>query len=451
MHGHQGPPSLQQVPGQGPPGPQGHHGPPGPPGQWEFYETNHKIIDLQNSLHSLKNDYSSLSSKYEALSAELRKSSLDMVHLIEFIEKIPKQQQQQSQQQQQQQQPQQQQQTGTPSQSSLALPDRSKVKTPITHLDNDITTSPLSKSSQSFEYELSKLKLTLLQRSYMNSRNSSATNYPQTSIVPQPYPLNPHYTIHPHNPREAVQFNNAGASGTNINGSHLRDRPSERHLSVLMDPLQVPVPSRHNSKTGLLLPEQQQQPPSSQPIQVVHTPPLSQPKPQVQQGPQIIHPQPSTTPQHQLPQHQPQATPLQGIPHNTTSVPPPPGAGGAVGAAGGSDNSPLVRTYQQYPFPSQHNEPPKSNSVEPRTPDPYSKASDLPPRSIPAVSNHPIFNNSLDQSNLPRPNQLPSVSELDQSIKSGNSPVYSLLNTMERPLVRKIKSEDEERFKRRKA
>ena len=295
-----------------------------------------------------------------------------------------------------------------------------------------MTTSPLSKSNYSFEYELSKLKLSLLQRSYVNSRNSSSANSQNQSIVPQPYPLNPHYTIHSH-PHEVTL-------------NHVKDsKPNERHLSILMDPLQVPTPSRHNSKTSLLLPEQQQQPPSSQP-------PFSQ-QPGTAGLPPIVHPQPTTTPSQPAPNPAQVTTPQQPV------VASQPHSASQAQFKQETVNSPQIRTYQQYPFPTMHRDdhPPKSNSVEPRTPDQYVKLSDQPPRSIP-IHAVPLLGNPIDQGSSlilgmrPSTNQLPSVSELDQSIKNGNSPVYSLLNSVDRPIVRKARSdEDELRLKRRRA
>ena len=70
------------------------------------------------------------------------------------------------------------------------------------------------------------MKLLVLQRSHITQRNSSSTLAP---IVPQPYPLNPHYTIH----------------------HHLEMDPNKRHLLVLMDPLQ-PIPSTSSPKADMV-------------------------------------------------------------------------------------------------------------------------------------------------------------------------------------------------------
>lgn len=343
----------------------------------------YQLQEISNTLQTLRSDFASLSAKYDSVNQEMRKSNLDMVHLIEFIEKMPK---------------------STPVQStSVPVIDRSKMKTPVGHaghaLDLDSTTSPLSKGSGvgpagagpgpasgvSFEYELSKLKSSLLQRSSITLRNSSSANA-QQNIVPQPYPLNPHYTIH---------------------HPHLKMDPHERHLSVLMDPLQVPVPSRHNLRSILLPLEQQQQ----------------------QQGPLLTSFPPPT-----------------GLPCGS-------GGGGPPGqAAPDYTTPPAIRSYQQYPFPNTQEKAEKKTSTSaPGSFSGLSSTGEVPPRSVPKQS--ASFNlGSLaitEFSSERSTNQLPSVSELDQSLKVGNSPVYSLLNS-DRPTIRKVRSDDEDmRFKRR--
>jgi hypothetical protein len=283
--------------------------PPGPPETLSAapgrLDADVKLIELASLVQALRNELLTLQAKYDTLAQEHKKSNMDMVHMVELIERVSRLQ------------------AAAAAAVQLPLPrapapaapiDRAKLRTPLGAHAAATDTSPRS-AGPSFEYELSKLKSALLQRS---SRQSLATN-PPPLVVPQPYPLNPHYSIHAHEAPHA----------------RLHEGP-ERHPSVL-DPLQVlQQPNGVNSCPSSF----------SGPLTAGSAPPLL-----------------------------------------------------AVTSAG---SVPPAKA-KQYPFP--------------------------------------IMGEALEA--RPAAQQLPSVSELDQSLKSGNLPMYSLL-TLERPMMRKVRSDEEE-------
>lgn len=219
-----------------------------------------KFIELNNKYSNLSKDYEVLYSNYEVIYSELNKTHSDMISLVESFDKFLS--------------------ASAPqvagetkidiTRVDSAVPDRKENQTPVRSLGKhteEETASPMTRpskasSSATIVLEIGKLKNSLKSRrlpllipisglgsgnpapsnttyhlnSHSGSRNPSASN-----IIPQPYPLNPHYSLHllRSDFRQTIvkEETNTSALATPLTNN------SSRHFSVLMDPLQ-PLPQR---------------------------------------------------------------------------------------------------------------------------------------------------------------------------------------------------------------
>lgn len=228
---------------------------------------NLKLIEMNNSITNLKTGYLELLSRYDSLASLYQRSQSELYQLTEIIEKVLSKS------------------TNDPEvKRETREPDhidRSKTKTPIDRVTtpgHDSGMSPMSVKPSSKCSELDSFKHQLLQK--MNQPIPTASsgqknhhhNYhlddvsltlskganSSHNIVPQHYPLNPNYSLYNGSDGTFRQFK---MSNEEI---HQRQKgpPSNRHVSVFMDPLQ-PIPNRTTAANPTSLgPDGKEKPPS---------------------------------------------------------------------------------------------------------------------------------------------------------------------------------------------
>ncbi|SGZ50695.1 CIC11C00000005268 [Sungouiella intermedia] len=206
---------------------------------------NLKLIEMNNSIANLKAGYLELLSRYEHLSVLYLRGQSELYQLTEIVEKLLSR--------------------NTPETESKREPDqidRSKTRTPIDRIitpNQDSSTSPMSvkPSGKNTELDLFKQQLLLKmsqpitadslgQKSHQHNYHlddvsltlskGASSNY---NIVPQHYPLNPNYSLYTNSD---AAFRHFKMSNEEIQQRQKGPHPS-RNVSVFMDPLQ-PVPSR---------------------------------------------------------------------------------------------------------------------------------------------------------------------------------------------------------------
>lgn len=191
-----------------------------PPTNFEHF----KFMELNSQISSLRLELHQLRDKYEAVSTELKRTQSDTMQILEILERHL---------------------DDGPTMNANIF-NREDRKTPVNKTFIADNTSPMSGETKGFRGDISNLKSLLTQRMtqapptipqayYLNNttRNPSNSNI---QIVPQHYSLNPHYTIF--NAAKKLLKDEGGGSG--------------RHQSVLMDPLQ-PAPTyegKLNEKYG---------------------------------------------------------------------------------------------------------------------------------------------------------------------------------------------------------
>ncbi|PSK74914.1 hypothetical protein CJJ07_005324 [Candidozyma auris] len=198
---------------------------------------NLKLIELSTSIASLRASYSDLQRKYDSLKSEQHQHNKDMVTLIELLE----------------------------NQEEPALHDivnRSSSKTPVTSSSTPGPEAPIPSISRTSTLgELQTFKKHLLQRisevsedhmseevkstrsSYAQAHTQGNPQGPEASsqgasnakFVPQHYPLNPNYLLNNNNSINESGFRHYRLSKEDGSSS----TTNSRHFSVLMDPLQT--------------------------------------------------------------------------------------------------------------------------------------------------------------------------------------------------------------------
>ncbi|ODV82031.1 uncharacterized protein CANTADRAFT_19624 [Suhomyces tanzawaensis NRRL Y-17324] len=257
---------------------------------------NFKFLDLNNQVNSLKNELSAMNSKYDTVLLELKRNLSDTLQILEMFENlIQSAPANDTQVKRENPEPESDRPTINSNIFNRAENNRTPVNTPATQAlrekEDEVNTSPMSvvhsnknpagaaisnleplKASAPLLNEISKFKSVLLQRINQNTLNnvnissnatgpayhlntpnfnSATSKKPSNSnlhIVPQYYPLNPHYTIY--NPHR-----HPGKVSTSLLISNDEQQPGQppsqvqqqnpRNMSVFVDPLQ-PIPSRQS-------------------------------------------------------------------------------------------------------------------------------------------------------------------------------------------------------------
>ena len=327
-----------------------------------------------------------------------------------------------------------------------------------------------------------------------NSRNPSNSNI---QIVPQHYPLNPHYTIYPQSEYRGPDLNQNQSQNQNQHSKLITEESASanRHLSILMDPLQ-PMPTRNpildEQSTNFRLRAESK---SYSPLTVGgasgQLPTSSGNANQAQQAhvtqlqpPAHLHSQPPTANGPGGSQQNSQSSSRSSIVEKKTSS----RSSSLINTPAGHDSS--KPSYQQYPFPhvnshsthlhSYHNGSTRTNSL-PNPPIDHSVTTPLTPPEPPSTNpsyfnqrnsftsmydshqqqghNYRVPPYSQQPTSMPKPtgpitsspisttsplrlqessefatsmskNQLPSVSELDKSIKGASSNVPKSATTL---------------------
>ncbi|KAM9923266.1 hypothetical protein OXX59_005283 [Metschnikowia pulcherrima] len=180
---------------------------------------NFRLIELNTAVNSLKSAYSDLLARHEALSAQHEKGQADLLQLTEIVEKM--------------------------SQKDAGVKreeiDRKVAKTPVNKVlspghdsMSPTTTAPSSTDLASFKHQL-KSKITGVPESRKQQSyhlNDSGARALVPGIVPQPYPLNPNYTL----------YNDGMLRQSNVAPEEPSGRPHAHRQVSVMDPLQ-PAPS----------------------------------------------------------------------------------------------------------------------------------------------------------------------------------------------------------------
>ncbi|EDK40681.2 hypothetical protein PGUG_04779 [Meyerozyma guilliermondii ATCC 6260] len=360
------------------------------------------VVELNNNLNSLRSDCFALAARVDAVVTDSRESHMEMLQVVELLQRLVSTQ------------------DFLVKEKSAEKTDK-KVVSPVTSPEAATaaaTAAALADLRTRLHNRLQQPLLQPMAPAAPQSRNSSNPN-----IVPQQYPLNPYFSIYSQD--RVFRFNSA------------TEQPHERNMSF-MDPLQRPqeldprlrVESKSNSPLS-----------ASGPPAVHTTSPSSSRLPQPKQ--QII----ASSPQ-----------PSHGMSSGRTSLSERIDRNRSVSPAQ------VPKNYQQYPFPimtpnpSAHLPVRRTSSmptIDPPTPDVHTSyfprrsltdsgvVSDDPPRSLPTysqtslptVSTANTTPSELPQHHHNNPQQksllLPSVSELDKSLKSGGS--YSLMNLLASP------------------
>ncbi|KAG7661591.1 SFL1 [[Candida] subhashii] len=209
-------------PGAVPPGHIEYTTRPPPPTSFEN-GVNFKLMEMSSQINSLRNDLSIMNRQCDMLYQNLKSQANDSVTILDMFESWIR----------------------SEYNDTSAIPERTgENKTPVNSIKAEDAPSPMSRLDKpKFITEIRHLKHAMSQRINQpivtslqaqpeqgvsqsfatNSRNPSNSSI---QIIPQPYPLNPHYTIYDRASEE--------------------NDPTKRNLSVY-DPLQ-PIPSRHNSR-----------------------------------------------------------------------------------------------------------------------------------------------------------------------------------------------------------
>lgn len=428
---------------------------------------NLKLIEMNNSITNLKTGYLELLSRYDSLAASYQRSQSELYQLTEIIEKVLTKN------------------TNDPEVKRESREaehiDRSKTKTPIDRITtpgHDSGMSPMSVKPNFKCSELDSFKQQLLQK--MNQPIPMASpgqknhnhNYhlddvsltlskganSSHNIVPQHYPLNPNYSLYNGSDGSFRQFK---MSNEEI---HHRQKgpPSNRHVSVFMDPLQ-PIPSRTAAANPTSLgPDGKEKPPSDaatqpyvqqyQPL-TIHQPPVHALYQYIRQEPlqqrtvslPIIE---KTLPVNLMPQQrhltttisqsqphvvQPRAVDVSEVERSgliAVALSPranrPPTPQGQPGLAVPRQVLHLQQAHAPHVQHVQHTQPSQQVASIQRP----SHIHSLPHLPHHKVEPMPVRTQTPPRDlKLPLRNQLPSVSELDKSIKSSGSTgrVYDLL------------------------
>lgn len=204
---------------------------------------NFKLIEMNASIASLRASYLDLLSRYDSLFAMHHKSQTDLLQLTEIVEGL----------------------LSNPglernlTRKEEAHIDRKLAKTPVENLrtyGTDMNTSPGTVKPAPKTSDLTQFKSQLQNRvpvpvaptstsqkhqsqaSYsLNDSGLPATRVSNAPIVPQAYPLNPNYTLYSYEGMR--QLNTNGEEPTFPPGL----QPPNRHVSIFVDPLQ-PTPGR---------------------------------------------------------------------------------------------------------------------------------------------------------------------------------------------------------------
>lgn len=196
---------------------------------------NLKLVEMANSINSLRTSYLELLGRFDSLAGLYQKSQADILQLTEICEKLEER----------------------PDDAECVKKepvDRNKSRTPVGRgtTPSHEGMSPMTVKPTSKIADLRAFKLQLLSRmghptrvapspaphsqNYHLNEVSLAVSRAPSNIVPQHYPLNPNYTLY--NNHEPV-FRLMKMSNDDL----LSQPGATRHFSVLMDPLQ-PGPGR---------------------------------------------------------------------------------------------------------------------------------------------------------------------------------------------------------------
>lgn len=445
-----------------------------------------KLIEMNNAIANLKAGYLELLSRNEYLTGLYQRSQTELLQLTEIVEKILAN-------------------SGEPDLKAESI-DRSKTKTPVGRMttpSHDSGMSPMSVKPQQKASDLDSFKQQLVLRinqpipTVSSSSKNSLHNYhlndvsltlskgsSNYNIVPQHYPLNPNYSLY--NNSESV-FRHFKMSSEDLQQQQQQQQqqqrqaaaPPNRHVSILMDPLQ-PIPGRAPATVPTSLgPDGKEKtaPENSTPHYVQQYQPLAMHQPPVHAIYQYIRQEAplqqrtvslpiiekpltasatgqqrhstTTLPQPQLPHqpHQPQPRLLKDVEaeHHSLIM-----RGQSPLSRGPYPPAPQVPPAQvgQTPQPGQPGQQgqvsAQSTQLTPAHPVPSIVAPhghQMPAIQTPVLvqgqpaypvqlklehPSPPVVNSPPRDTRLPLRNQLPSVSELDKSIKSSGR-VYDLL------------------------
>lgn len=360
------------------------------------------VVELNNNLNSLRSDCFALAARVDAVVTDSRESHMEMLQVVELLQRLVSTQ-------------------DFMAKEKLAETTDKKVVSPATSPEAATaaaTAAALADLRTRLHNRLQQPLLQPMAPAAPQSRNSSNPN-----IVPQQYPLNPYFSIYSQD--RVFRFNSAG------------DQPQERNMSF-MDPLQRP----HELDPRLRVESKSNSPLSASGPPAIHTT-----LPSSTRLPQPKQPVVASSPQ-----------PLHGISSGRNSLLERIDRNRSVSPAQ------VPKNYQQYPFPimtpnpSAHIPVRRTSSmptIDPPTPDVHTSyfprrsltdtgvVSEDPPRSLPTYSNTLLptvstanttpSENPQHHHNNPQQKSLllPSVSELDKSLKSGGS--YLLMNLLASP------------------
>ncbi|KAK6199550.1 putative transcription factor [Scheffersomyces amazonensis] len=417
---------------------------------------NFKFIELNNQVNYLKAELTSVNHRYESLHQEVIRNQSDIVQLLDVVESYLTR-------------------SDVKPEDDRSAHNKTPLKQeePVRTLQSDIASfrslllqriRTMSNSSVSHNHgsQSSASAYHLNDTKAANSRNPSNSNI---HIVPQHYPLNPHYTIYSNpndvptfrkfpaaaatgstsNPDESVTSTSStgGAASTSValssssaagatTAATNQAAPVGRHLSILMDPLQ-PIPSRSIKP---VFDEHHQQPAANFRLRAESK----------SYSPLTVGGSSAN------------ATALQSSPQQSSNRSSYGNLNDTKRSSSLVSNSNSINTpdsklppatpNQSYPFPNMvpdHLPPPLLPPSSTRThslPTPHVEGtSATPPSSVPPYYNQRNSFTSI-YDHLPAssatsapaaPNQLPSVSELDKSIKTTTNNTNNTNNSINKP------------------
>lgn len=461
-----------------------------------------KLVELTGLYKHLHADHQHLQAQHDIVVTELKRTHTDFLRILDLFEAHTRQAPAPVQ----------------PAPQRLGpddIVDRNRNKTPVTVSTDDTGASPMTRVLPNIAADVGALRSQIASRATMFLHAARALHSAQLlqlaqplaqnlyhlsdtpvlaqpradsaqHIVPQHYPLNPNYTVYPANEIAFRQFN-----------MNKDDTPS-RHLLVLMDPLQ-PVPSSQKTVDQHLQPHADNR--SYSPLSVQQRKTSLSSNLQQHPGP----PPPQAAPQYLYhypyyggyPPHPPQPPHTYRVAENselrTNLLPildPPNVAPGHAIKQEQFQRHLLTSIQAEYPAPPRSLNVHRNSSLASLSinfpPHPATYAALLPPPGTPSSSGPGIPTTPTDKplAGLPRTvlkgtgayigtdsgpgsagrsivseekkKQLPSMSELDKSIKNiAGSPVYSLLNARRESRAQDaseemhIKQEDDTKPKKR--
>lgn len=204
---------------------------------------NLKLIEITNSLNSLTSGYLDLSARYEALSAAYTRNQADLLRLTELLESSVRGEGEVKRELVR---------TKTPTNRSTT-PGPEAGMSPMTVKPAKLTTKDKDSELDSFKQQLQANMVRPVQPeprlgSYHLNDVLAVSKLP-SNVVPQPYPINPNYSLYPS--PEIATFRQFKMSSEDLKKPQPAV-PVSRHVSVFMDPLQ-PIPGRTAPKLEELL------------------------------------------------------------------------------------------------------------------------------------------------------------------------------------------------------